>query len=237
MSSGSFGELAPPDPAEAEDVLDIGTSGPRWVARLLRPASERVARVSAGLGALAVAAVLVGALAQTDPGTPAADTGRHDPTHSGRTIAAIRALAAQRFQVADYVRQTSPAGSCATVPVGSAPTSRIERTIHAALPGFTAIDSGRTLDQFTGLCSVIVRETNGRAVVTVSIASPTADPVRGAYTRIETGIASDADGTTKYVRAITPAGWTVLVGATGRRTTLPGVQTLVVLAQESSLTW
>jgi hypothetical protein len=201
------------------------------------PESDRVTRIAAGLGAAALVAILVSGLTQTDPRTTPPDSGRHDPTHSARTIATIRALAAQRFQLADYVRQTSPAGACATVRVGSEPTDRIERAVHAALPGFTAKDSGRTLDQFTGLCSIVVRETSGRAVLTVTVASPTADPVRGAYTKIETGIASDAGGTTKYVRAITPSGWSVLVGATGQRTALPGVQSLVALAQETSLTW
>jgi hypothetical protein len=139
--------------------------------------------------------------------------------------------------LANYVRQTSAAGACATVRVGTSPTDRIVHIVATNLPGFQLRDSGRTLDQFTGLCSLIVRETRPGAVLTITVAAPAARASTRSYTKIETGIESDATATTKFVRAETPTGWTVLVGATGRQSRLPSASELVNLAQQAHLRW
>jgi hypothetical protein len=139
--------------------------------------------------------------------------------------------------LANYVRQTSAAGACTTVRVGLSPTDRIVHTVAMTMPGFHLRDSGRTLDQFTGLCSLIVRETRPGAVLTITVAAPALQPSALSYTKIETGIETDAGATTKYARAVTPAGWTVLVGATGLQSRLPSAADLVGLAQQANLLW
>jgi hypothetical protein len=232
--AGPTGEEQPND---AEDVLDIGSSGPGWLAHLAAPPPERTRRAGWYAGGVAVAAVLVAALVHGGSPPPAPRAAPHDPTHSLRTLASIRELAARRSALADYVRQTSAAGACALVRVGLSPTDRVVHTVATSLPGFRLKDSGRTLDQFTGLCSLIVRETRPGAVLTISVASPGAQPPSRAYTKIETGIESDAAATTKYVRAETPTGWTVLVGATGHQAQLPTAADLVRLAQQAGLLW
>jgi hypothetical protein len=153
-------------------------------------------------------------------------------------MATIRALAGERVELTDYVRQTSAPGACAPVRVGRSPARRIGRDIEMILPGYAERDSGRTLDEFTGLCSIVVRATRGAAALTVMVSTPAAQsPAADPYTKIETGIESESGATTKYVRATTTAGWTVLIGATGRSADLPGVAELVRLAQEPGLTW
>ena len=224
------------DDDEGADVLELGGSRARWFGWLWTPR-----RLSPGVQALGwTIAVGVGLLiglhsaTSTDRAAQRPVTVPHEVARI--SLATVRELAGRQV-LTDYVRQTSAAGSCALVPVGHAPQRIIAAAMHAALPGYTVRGVARTLDQFTGLCSIEVRATHRSDVLFVTVTSPPAHPSRAQYTRVETGVETDAGITTKYALALNPAGWTVLVGATGDGASLPGAQDLVRLSQEPSLIW
>jgi hypothetical protein len=231
---------------EHDDVLILGADKrPRWYSRPADCVAEHRALARAGLwlaGALVVGLAVSRTLPMTTrtaapaSPTPAATTAPYDPQQ--QPMASVLALARNDRPLTDYVRQTSTRGACALVPVGHSPTRAIAEAVRRALPEFTGLDVGRTLDQFTGLCSVDLRATHGRhATLTLSVAAPAPHTVDAAYTYVQTGIRTSAGVTTKYVWAVTRTGWTILIGATGNDRDLPGVQDLLELTEQRSLTW
>jgi hypothetical protein len=219
------------------EVLEFGRAGTGRLARLFDPPALPHWPVIRGLGLTALLGVglAVGLGTHGRTGHLLVPTKPHDV---GRiSVAAVQALANQPGRLRSYVRQASPPGGCAPVPIGRSPARSVATTVHAAFPGYAFEDAGETLDQFTGLCSLDVRASHGDAVLVVTVASPTAHERRFAYTRLETGIETDGAVTTKYAIAVNGAGWTVLIGATGSNAALPRAADLIRIAQEPSLTW
>lgn len=223
------------EPDEPDDVVEF--SGTRWLTRLMnapRPGRNQGRRVLGLVIALAIG-LTVGLAVHRSATHQAQKSASHDVAQI--SMPAVRALARHHGPLVSYIRQTSPAHACAPVAVGHSPTHLISAAVHHAFPDFAFRDAATTLDQFAGLCSIEVRETRPGATVVVSIASPVAHAARAAYTRLETGIESDGQVTTKYALAVTRTGWEVLVGAIGTTARLPGAGSLLSLAQDPSLTW
>jgi hypothetical protein len=224
------------EPDDATELLELGGARAQWFARLWAARDRRTSRLRRALGwsvALGVGLAI---------GLALQPTAEHVATPAPKDVArvsmtAIRQLANQRGPLASYVRQASTAKGCALVAPGSSPGRAISAAIRSAFPGFTVKDTARTLDQFTGLCSIEVRATYRDAVLFVNVASPAAHPSRSTYTRVETGVETTDGITTKYAIALTRTGWTVLIGATGRSAILPGANDLVRTAQEPALIW
>ncbi|MGH8981317.1 MAG: hypothetical protein ACRDWE_09905, partial [Acidimicrobiales bacterium] len=152
-------------------------------------------------------------------------------------VANVLALAAHRGPATDFIRQSSPPGACALVKLGHSPTATIARAVRAVLPGFTVMTIARTLDQFTGLCSLEMRSPPTRgAVLVVSIASP-GGRSRAVFDSVRIGFETTADASTKYVLTVTRGGWSVLIGATGIGAALPSAQDMLELARQPMLTW
>jgi hypothetical protein len=229
-----FGE--PEEALGDPEVLEVGSSRARWLTWLTNPSREH-SRLYRGLGVgVALAAGLVVGLATHTNATREVPPSK--PYDISRiSMTAVRALANQHGAPVNYVRETSAAGACRIVAVGRSPKRVISAAVRKAFPGYAYKDSAMTLDEFTALCSIEVRATYGRAVLLVRIASPTIHTRRAAYTQLETGIETDGDVTTKYALALNPAGWTVLVGATGPIARLPRAEDLMRFAQDPSLTW
>jgi hypothetical protein len=226
------------EPDEGPEVLDLGGSQAQWFGRLWTPRRRRTSRALRVLGwTLALGVGLVVGLSVRSSANHATKAPVAVPHEVARiSMSAVRELANER-PLPNYVRQASTARGCALVAVGRSPGRTISAAIGATFPGYVVTDQGRTLDQYTGLCSIEVRATYRNAVLFVNVASPPARPSRSTYTRVETGIESDAGLTTKYALTLSKDGWTVLVGATGPTAVLPGANELVRLAQDPTLIW
>lgn len=230
------------------DVLEVRSVGPRW----LRPRAHTSSRTRLRF-AIAIAVLITGVAVLVQrpdgrgadtAGAPSRSTAAKAPPQAADAstssdFAAVLALAHHRGRLTDYVRQDSPAGSCAPVRVGYSPVGAIVRTATRYVPTLVVIDSSRTLDQFTGLCAVAVRASVARAaVLTISVSAPPARPPRGATSaRIETGIITSGQVTTKYVSVVTTTGRQVVVGDTGPSAAAVPIRDLLTLAQAPALAW
>lgn len=235
MTSGAASGGPDQRPAESDDVLEL--AGSRWLTRLMnapRPARNRWRRPLGLVIALAIGLTVGLSLHRSATHQPQRSAS-HDVAQA--SLSAVLALADHNGPLVSYIRQASQAHACAPVAVGHSPRHVIIAALHRAFPDFAFKDAATTLDQFTGLCSVEVRETRPGAVVVVSIASPVVHRARAAYTRLETGFESNGQVTTKYALAVNRAGWQVLAGASGTTARLPGAEQLLRLAQNPSLTW
>jgi hypothetical protein len=150
----------------------------------------------------------------------------------------VRALAETPGKLIDYVRVDTPAGVCPLVRPGSSPVDAVLRAERTQLGAVQLLDSGRTIDQATGLCELTVRSRLGADVVTVRI-TPRARPRHSvAFDRLQTGTATLDGLTVEYGQMISRDGWEVVAGATGRRLRdLPGSQRLLALAQVRGMLW
>lgn len=230
--------LREPDETSGDaEVLDAGSARAGWLMRLMNPPPRKRSRWRSGLWlALALAVGLAVGLATHPKSTRVVpQSAPHDAARI--SMATVRALADHDRPPVTYVRQTSPAGACATVAAGHSPRRAISAALRKAFPGYVFKDAALTLDQFTGLCSIQVRATYRGAVLVVSVASPAAQVVRATYVRLETGIETVGGVTTKYALALNETGWTVLVGATGQIASLPRADDLMRFVQDRSLTW
>lgn len=226
------------EPDEADDLLEVGSSRAQWITRLLNPPRRQHSWLQRALGLVVALAVglTIGLATHRKAAHPApTQPVQHDVARI--SMPTVRALATHPGPLVSYVRQSSPAHACALVAVGHSPARTISRAIQNAFPEYTFKDAATTLDQTTGLCSIDVRATRPGAVLVVQIASPTAHTARASYARLETGVETDGDVTTKYALALNESGWRLLVGAFGRSAYLPSAQALMSLAQERSLTW
>jgi hypothetical protein len=226
----------------ADELLDVGRTGPAWVAQLRR----RFSRLRYGAPLLVCAALVVLGLVTwrtlIHHSTPAsapprpAPVGR--PVFNSGPLLAVRGLAHHRGPLLGYVRQSTPAGACALVTPGKSPVQLISRALRRIAPSYRITDSAMVLDQFTGLCSVQLRGVNRvHDVVVVSVAAPPAHAPHSSFDRVETGIQSGPRTTTKYALDVSRTGFRILVGATGPERRLPRAADLVRLASQPALTW
>jgi hypothetical protein len=250
---GEFWADDAPDSDAAEridDLLELGRDGPGPVARLmgrrpwLRPA---VAIAAAGL---IVAGVAVGSHGGRRVPTAAPSRPHHVATATSvpapavvshfadAALAAIRAMATQPGRLQDYVRQNSPAGTCALVAPGHSVRGAVTAAVKRALPDFRVHGFGMVLDEFTGLCAVELRGRNTAGdVLIVSAESPARRGRHTPFSHVQTGFEVSPHSGTKYATVTSPDGFTVLVGATGPMRRLPSDRRLSSLAQDPALTW
>jgi hypothetical protein len=236
--AGRVTDDGPAGPADADELLSLGGSRAAWLGRIW---SSRDGKSARPRGWLAVAMALGTAIAlwlSTSPGghRPAA-TQPAAQNFARISISAVRGLTEQHGPLVVYIRQTSPPGACAVVAVHDLPAARISRALRAAFPGYVVTGSGRTLDEYSGLCELELRASHAGAVLVIRVTSPTAHAERTSFVQLETGIETIGALTTKYALALSPNGWTVLVGATGPNGALPRAADLVRVAQDPALRW
>ncbi len=160
------------------------------------------------------------------------------PSARQSTLDTVRALARRAGPASELIREAAASGGCVLVPVGQSPARAIQHAVRSLLPAFTVTTTARTLDQFTGLCSLDLRSPRvAGAVLVVSVSSP-ARSARASFDHVSTGFETTGSGTaTKYVLTVKRDGWRVLVGATGSTAGLPAVEDLLTLAGRRGLTW
>jgi hypothetical protein len=138
---------------------------------------------------------------------------------------------------ATYVRLDAPQGGCAVLAVGQSPESAVRAAAHTPLPGFRAVDAGRTLDEYGGLCSLTLRERDpAGSVLVVVIAAST----QTAWHGVGQPTVSHTSTTTGSVTAVhleTEDGWSVTVGTLGPRTDQPSSADLLAVAQNPAIRW
>jgi hypothetical protein len=151
----------------------------------------------------------------------------------------VRALAETPGKLTDYVRVDTPADVCPLVQPGSSPVDAVLRAERTQLGAVQLLDSGRTIDQATGLCELTVRSRlRADVVVTVSITPRARSRHSVAFDRLQTGTATLDGLTVEYGQMISRRGWEVVAGATGpRQRDLPGSQRLLALAQVQDMLW
>ncbi|MFN2559697.1 MAG: hypothetical protein ABR571_00145 [Jatrophihabitans sp.] len=230
--------------AGPEDLLDLGPdrrSGllqQRWADRFGR--IPRLTRWAAALtvGSLSAAGYfLLGVGPKPAPGRPDAAPTSSPHFADDQAVDMVAASARDRTPLGDYIRSASAAGSCAVVPVGDMPEQRLEAAVRKALPNYAVRDVGRTLNQFTGMCSLELRASNGSgSTLVATIASP-ARATKNLFD--QTTVASRTDGkvVVSIVSSLTRTGWTITFGAVGPVSDEPSSAVLLELTQDPTLPW
>jgi hypothetical protein len=237
-------DLAPDSGTDVED-LTVGTG--RHRAAPTRPSttrSGRMLRYAAGctlVTALGVAAIVHTRSADHQDAMPERSNARTSETPVARAVGLSpfdRILAMVRApHLTGAIRQSSPGTPCAAVAVGSSPEHSALRAVRAVAPGTRLRDSSRTLDQFAGLCAVLIRF-SAPGAVTITIASSAPDSTaHGPLDNVEVGIQTVDGITTSYAEQHWHNGWTVLVGASGNQSRLPGSRELSALVADRRLLW
>ena len=239
--------------AEPDDVLGTAPIEPGWYARALGPwrrgrgSRRRLGSARAGVVLLAAGVVVAAAAAVVPQDSVVRGRGVALPgpvvaeASAPSAPAVVRGVAGSSGPLTDYVRQTAAAGACPTVPIGSSPTRSITGEVQAALPELRVTDVARTLDEFTGLCSVRLRARgrHGEVLALVVSAPPAVVPAPDLpFAPLQVGTDTAADGTsTVWVSATTVRHWSVVIGAVGTPDALPSSATLQRLALQDGLTW
>ncbi len=221
------------------DEIDAGHSLlPVRVAALVRtPGARRAAR---GIAVMLLLVVVI-ALADDIVRRPAVIAGvpiaAQQPPGSLSPFERVAALAEQA-RLSGNIRQASAPGACAPVPPGYAPERAILSVIRRFVPGTTETDAARTLDQFTGLCSLQLR-TNapGHVRLVVTISAPPARPAPNTLDAIEVGLENRGNDTVEYVLETAHTGWEILIGAVGAVADLPRTTDLAMAAGSAQMQW
>lgn len=247
---GPYDGNAPAGPYEdnpgppPEDVLDLGPERhadlvrQRWADRFDRlPAGAKwgAALAVGGLGVLA--SVVLRTTSGHAPG--GVDAAPESESHFANDAAVdmVAATARERGRLHDFIRSTSAAGSCALVPVGDMPERTLEAAVRRALPGYAVRDVARTLDQFTGMCTLELRAGNAHgSTLVVNIASP-AHVTSNLFDQTTVASRTDGNAVVSIVSNLTRAGWTVTFGAVGPVSDQPSSAVLLALAQDPALLW
>lgn len=229
---------------QREDVLDLGPDRSadllrqRWADRFDRIPSVARWGVALAVGGLSVLGYLV-----LRPATNHAPDGVAAAPESGApfaidsTVDMVAATAREQGRLHDFIRATSSAGSCALVPVGDMPQRTLEAAVRRALPGYAVRDVARTLDQFTGMCTLELRAGNGHgSILVVKIASP-AQVTKNLFDQTTVASRTDGSAVVSTVSDLTRAGWTVTFGAVGPVADEPSSAVLLALAQDPALLW
>jgi hypothetical protein len=239
--AGSYEQNPAP---QREDVLDLGRDSrgalvqQQWADRFDRiPRGTRWA-VALAVGSLAVAGYfLLGAGPGHAPATVEAAPASEPHFANDQAVDMVAATARDRTPLGDYIRSASAAGSCAVVPVGDMPERRLAAAVAKALPNYAVRDVGRTLNQFTGMCSLELRASDAsRSTLVATIASPTR-ATKNLFD--QTTVASRTDGNivVSIVSNLTRTGWTITFGAVGPVSDEPSSAVLLELAQDPTLPW
>jgi hypothetical protein len=213
-----------------ERVVEFGSrSGVRSVLRL-----ATVIGLSAVLVWVANAAADRLAVTNGIPRTVAAPVPAASLTPFDRVVALIR-----QKSLSDNIRQASEAGACAQVPVGYSPERAVLALVRQLAPGAKQTDAARTIDQFTGLCSLVLRATApGHVRLVVSVSAPPPHPAPNTLDAVEVGLENNGpDTTVEYVMENVHTGWVVLIGAVGSAADLPRTVDLAAAADAPGMRW
>jgi hypothetical protein len=227
-----------------EDFLDLGPdrrSGlwqQQWADRF-----ERVPRLTRLAVALTVGTLSVAGYLLLRPGpVHAPDTLDAAPASephfaNDQAVDMVAATARDRGHLHDFIRSTSAAGACALVPVGDSPQRRLEAAVRNALPHYALRDMARTLDQFTGLCTLELRASDAAGSTLVAkIASP-ARVTKNLFDQTTVASRTNGSAVISIVSNLTRTGWTVTFGAVGPVSDQPSSAVLLSLAQDQTLLW
>ena len=147
-----------------EDVLDLGPdrrSGllqQHWQHRFEHVSAATrwtVALAAAGLTVLGY--FVLRAAPGHVPAAVAADPSSDAHFANDQAVDMVAATAREQGRLHDFIRSTSAAGSCALVRIGDMPEPRLVAAVRRALPSYAVRDIARTLDQFTGMCTLELR--------------------------------------------------------------------------------
>ena len=222
------------------DEIDAGGSLlPRRVARLVPPGPlRRAAEVATVVAALVASAAAVDAVL-TRPeiivGNPvAAPAPASTPTPFDRVLGLVRAK-----QLTGNIRQSSEPPPCATVAPGHSPEQAVLTVLRQELLlAPTAVETARTLDQYTGLCSLEMRlEGPGGVHLVVLISSPPGRPGLLTLDAVEVGLENIGAQSVEYVLEAEHTGWQILIGAVGPPNALPRTADLARAAGEPQMQW
>lgn len=222
------------------DEIDAGGSLlPGRLARLLPTGPlRRVTGVATAVVAIVVAAAAVDAVVSRPAvidGIPAAAPAQPaTPTPFERVLGLV-----QEKRLTDNIRQASKPGGCATVVPGHSPEQAVLTVLREELllrP--SAVETARTLDQYTGLCSLQLRldEPAGvRLVVLVSAPPGRTDLIT--LDAVEVGLENIGAASVEYVLEAEHTGWQILIGAVGPPAALPRTSDLARAAGEPAMQW
>ena len=227
-----------------EDVLDLGPdrrSGllqQHWQHRF-----EHVSAVTRWTVALAAAGLTVlgyfvlRAAPGHVPAAVAADPSSEAHFANDQAVDMVAATAREQGRLHDFIRSTSAAGSCVLVRIGDMPEPRLVAAVRRALPSYAVRDTARTLDQFTGMCTLELRAADpAGSTLVVKIASP-ARATKDLFDQTTVASRTDGSAVVSIVSNLTRTGWTVTFGAVGPVADQPSSAVMLALAQDSALLW
>jgi hypothetical protein len=228
--------------SDDQNVDEIDAGGPllpsRLASALRTPRGRwltRGATVCAALVvAVAVSDTVATRLAVTD-GIP-----RAAPLPAGATSPFERVLAlVGEPHLTGNIRQASEPGGCTPVAPGHSPERAVLTVLRQqVLSDPSAIDTARTLDQFTGLCSLELRASApGGVRLVVLISAPPGRPGLFTLDAVEVGLENTGAVSVEYVAEAMHTGWQILIGAVGPPADLPRTADLTRAAGEPQLQW
>jgi hypothetical protein len=216
-----------------------------------RPAGRRHAPT--WLTALAVvAAVAIAVLIATQHTPGGAPSASNTPAASSRSAApkptkpVSQRISAAAALVLAFAERTRPLDNFARF--GGSPTSCAQVSVHRTPPQRTvvaAIDAivapahstttMRVINQFQGLCELVVRAVERNYVLVAMITSPPAASRHRPSEFVQLGNLAIADDVLAYVQIISVTNWSVVVGTFG--TDRASDRDLLALAQDPRMQW
>jgi hypothetical protein len=221
-----------PDGSNDDELPTQSTRIPAWLVALV-------------VTAVAAIAVVVLAQGQHDPKRSVAvplpvvsDTPAPPPSAIQQMLAAVYENGRAVAPAHDIVRGGSGSGTCKLVKVGASPQQAASEVLRRELPGYRIVDTARIIDQDAGLCGLQVRARDrSDDVAIVMVTSPSLGPTLGRNQILEAHAGSFDKLFVEYAQFTTRDGWTVVVGTSGAKTTLPSTTVLGEVAASPALRW
>lgn len=240
-------ELPASPPPEGDEPAEPAppSRGPDWLTRLGRalqhpPWPAQVVAVAILVGGLLAYTATRSlsdrahphAVSQTPTQTPQQQAGAEE------NLAMIALLAQLNHPLNDFVRPASTANACTIVPPGHYPRGSISAAIHRVLPNFVVRDVGRTLDQYTAMCAIVVRARDAvGSVLVLDVVAPGGVPTYLPQPQLIVESMTERGDTVIGATVITNGGWNVVAGVVGQVDDEPNSNDLLRLAQDPGLLW
>lgn len=235
-------QRAPVEDDEVDQLDEIDAGGsllPRRLARLVPTGPlRRATGVATAVVAIVAAAGAVYAVASRPAvvaGIPAATPAQPaTPTPFERVLGLV-----QSKQLTGNIRQASEPRACTTVAPGHSPEQAVLTVLREQLlQQPSGIETARTLDQYTGLCSLQVRvDEPGGVRLVVLISSPPGRSDLLTLDAVEVGLENIGAVSVEYVSEDVHTGWQILIGAVGPPSALPRTSDLARAAGEPQMQW
>lgn len=243
-----------PSRDSGDDLLDMGSQRqiPAWMQRAWRTFTEWVEGVPRTALAVALVLVTAGVVHTLDGGRPTTQPPAALPNDHPATVAptepplterdtvalaTIRLLVAQP-QLSTFIRSDSAAGECPLVQINYSPQRALAAAVHRSLPAFTAREFGRTLDVFSGLCTLQARARNQAGTVFVlTVVAPQSGAHPTGFQSLAVSSRIEGENVVLAANAIDLAGWTVTIGTIGPNSDRQDFFALARLAADPALTW